>query len=30
MIKQDWLMRQIEMTVQMIARLIFHKDAVEY
>jgi len=28
--QKDWLLRQIEMFVQFIARLIFHKDTVNY
>jgi hypothetical protein len=28
--ENDWVMRQIDMLVQFAARVIFHKDAVEY
>lgn len=30
MYRQDWLMRQIEMLVVAIARILFHKDSIDY
>ncbi|HWQ59060.1 MAG TPA: DUF6483 family protein [Clostridia bacterium] len=30
MIRQDWIMRQIEALIQFVARLIFKKDAIAY
>jgi len=30
MYSQDWIMRQIEMLVQFIARMLFGKDYIEY
>ncbi|MEL7610708.1 MAG: DUF6483 family protein [Bacillota bacterium] len=30
MIEHDWFMRQIQMLVQFVARLVFGKDAIEY
>ena len=30
MFQEDWFMRQIESLVQMVARFVFHKDAIHY
>lgn len=30
MFQQDWVMRQVEMLVQFVARTVFHKDAIDY
>ena len=28
--EQDWIMRQIEMLIQFVTRMIFHKDSISY
>lgn len=28
--EQDWIMRQIEMLIQFVTRMIFHKDSINY
>ena len=30
LMEKDWFMRQIEMTVQFVAKLVFHKNDIEY